>query len=235
MNILILDDNVEDTKKIKNDLWNFFCNYEDKVHFDIFSKINQNIPFLKYQLAFLDIDLEDEKYTGIDIAQRIKEFNSSCYIVFISAKNNLIHSTLKVQPFFFIRKSNYIEDLDVFFMIFKDRIRHYDVVQIEYLSEQHVINIEDIIYIKATNHKSTLYTKRGTFQDNRTLKLFLKILPHEKYVQIHRAIIINFDYLLKRTNSAVILSMNTDCPIELQIGRTYKENFNKAYREMLLR
>lgn len=235
MNILLIDDDTNFIEKLKDDLWKFFYDYEDKTYFSIYSKMDDNIQFLDYQLAFLDIDLSCEKYTGIDIAEYIRMINPSCYIVFVSAKNHLIHSTLKVHPFFFIRKSNYSIDLDVFFKIFKDKIKKNVVIQLEYLSEQHIINIDDIIYIKATNHKSIVHTKKGNFYDNRTLKSFSKILTYEKYVQIHRSVIINMDFLLKRTNTSVILLLYENETIELIIGRTYKNNFNQAYKEMLLR
>lgn len=235
MNILIIEDDTTFIDKLKHDLLIFFSNYNDRTCFSTYHTKENSIPFMKFQIAFLDIDLESSEYTGIDIATKIRSSNPFCYIVFISAKNDLIHSTFKIQPFFFIRKSNYNEDFDVFCMLFKDKIKKKDMIEIEYLSVQQLLNIYDIVYIKAINHCINLYTKNGMYEDNHTLKSFYEILPKEIFVQIHRSIIINIDYLIKRTNSSVILSLDDNKTIELEIGRKYKDNFNKSYMEMLLR
>lgn len=235
MNILIVDDDTIWVKKFKHDVQNFFYDYEDKTLFDIYFKNDKSIPFHQYQLAFLDIDMGSNQFKGIEIAEELRKQNPSCYIVFVSAKNNLIHATLKIQPFFFIRKSNYQEDLDVFFTIFKDKIKQHHVIQLEYLSEQHVINMEDIVYVEAFNHSCKIYTRNQEYYDNRTLKSFLSILSQDQFVQIHRAIIINFNYLLKRTSTTVTMFLEGNQEIELFIGRTYRTSFNNAYKEMLLK
>jgi len=235
MNILIIDDEEIFNEKLKKDLWNFFFKYDDNICIDMFLTMKEEIPLLKYQLAFLDIDLRIENYTGIDIARQLGRINPSCYIIFVSAKNDLIHSSLHVQPFFFIRKSNYLVDLDAFFILFKNKIKKNQVIKLKYSYDQHIVKLENIIYIKAQDHHCTVYTQHRSLQDYNTLKSLLQKLPKDKFVQIHRSLIINLDYVVKHTRTTVILLADENSTIEFSIGRAYKKYFHIAYKEKLLR
>lgn len=113
MNILIIDDDVEMIKKLKKDLFNFFSGYVDKTYIYSYSSNYFSIDkTIDYDFCFVDIDLIEEN--GIEVAKYIKEEQLKVKIVFISSYLNLIHDSLIVQPFYFIRKKYYKNDLENF-------------------------------------------------------------------------------------------------------------------------
>ena len=88
----------------------------DQVIIDQYTNINL-FPF-QYDIYFLDIDLIDDN--GISIAGKIKVYDKSALIIFVTSNNNLVFSALKVQPFYLIRKGNFDEEFETALTLIKD-------------------------------------------------------------------------------------------------------------------
>ena len=56
-----------------------------------------------YDVLLLDIDMPDK--TGFDIAQAIRQNSIKTFIIFVTAKTDLVYSSFEYQPFDFIRKN----------------------------------------------------------------------------------------------------------------------------------
>lgn len=230
MNVLILDDNVEFAYKIKNDLQGRFSTLCDKSYFDIFTDNFSHIPLrTKYDMAFLDIDLKEEN--GINLAKEIKQRGICKIIIFISSHAHLVYDSLTAQPYFFLRKSEYKNDLDVLFDLLGDSFEDHLFITLKYQGTKQVILVNDIIYVETVNHVLIFHTLNGEYQDNRLLKQFLNEVSQFNFVQIHKSFAINLDYLLNYTSTDVILAGR----VNLSIGRTYKTDFIMKYQEYLIR
>ena len=64
----------------------------------------------KYDLVFLDIDMP--KYSGMDVAEEIRKKSADTDIIFVSNREDRVFETFSVQPFGFIRKNCFTEDLN---------------------------------------------------------------------------------------------------------------------------
>lgn len=231
MNILFVDDNKDFINDLKKRVFIFISNYNDRTSSHVYHKYTSKLLETKYHLAFIDIDLADDNVNGIIIAEKIKELNPACYIVFVSARNDLMHSSLRVQPFYFIRKTNYIEDLDIFFDLFCDKMYNFDILQLTYLSKSYTVSSFEILYLEAYQHITCIHTQDDIFYDKRSLKQFCSILSKDFFVQIHRSLIINLRYMTNFTSSSVCINNND----EFKIGRTYKELCQSKIKEFLLK
>lgn len=230
MNILIVDNDKKFSEKIKLDLFNYFCNYHNEVNFDIYNDNFLDISFdKKYDYIFLDIDLH-ESYNGINLAEHIIELNSLADIVFISSHIDFIHETLFIRPFYFIRKMVYKSDIEAFFNIIEKNIKLNHEICLNYKGEKRIVNVNKIIMIEGQTHQLTVTTEDKIFYDNRTLKSILESLPKERFVQIHKGYIINLKYVYDYTTKVVKLSNG----IEINVGRSYKENFMKCVKEYII-
>lgn len=228
MNVLILDDDKEFVERLKNDLFVFLSGFNDHVHFDGYHSNFNNLSLKdSYDLAFIDIDLNEAD--GISIAKKIKKGNLCNILIFVSAQNHLIHDTMIVRPFFFVRKSHYKEDLYVCFEIIKDSIRDKYLINVRNKTNKSCISAHQIIYIESLEHSLKVYTHNNVYYDSRTLKAFKENLP-DKFVQIHKSYIINLDFLDTFNANEVIL-MNG---FKVSFGRKYKNDFEKIYKEYLL-
>lgn len=238
MNILIIDDDIPFSKKFKDDIYDFFMKYNDQVVIDIINFHFSDLSIHKrYDIIFIDIELPNTD--GILLSKTLKRQNPTSLFIFVSAKNNLIHSSLTVQPFFFIRKNNYSQDLAIFFDLFQEAISYNTMIQLSYKTTKATISIQDIVYIEATQHILNIYTQDHIYKDNRSLKVIMKEIPNHCFIQIHRSFIINCNYVHSFSRGTVHLfkasheAMNSQYT-SLSISRSYQKHFEEKYQEFLL-
>lgn len=231
MNILLVDDNPEILKRIEKDLFKYFSEHVEKVNFYSYSSHFSSINIeYDYDFVFIDIDLVDEN--GIELVSTIKEIHPNIKVVFLSSYLNLIHDSLFVQPFYFIRKANYEEDLNKFFLILNKLEKVNQIIELNYKNTKHKINVQDIYYISSFGHELTIVAKSGTFSDNRKLKEILEYVQlHHYFVRIHKSYIINLDYLKSYKHNVIYMIDGA----EINLGRIYKLEFENKYREFLLK
>lgn len=230
MNILIIDDNNEFIEKIKNDLFYHLCHFYEKINFITSEKPLENIEeYENIDFAFFDIDLPEKN--GILFAKEFRDMYPKTIIVFISSHIHLVHNTLVVRPFYFIRKTTYKKDINTFFKLINDIVINKEAIDLYYNTERSRIFTDDIIYVEAQVHKLIIHTTNGVFYDNHSLKEFLMILPTDTFIRIHKSFIINSNYLTKVSTNNLVLNNS----ISLNIGRFYKDDFEKFYKDFLIR
>lgn len=234
MKILIIDDDIVFANSFSKEISNFFYTYDSDVEISIVNSGFSHINLTDFYLfAFVDINLKE--VSGIDISKIIKDHNPTCNIVYISAKNNLIHSSLITHPFFFIRKSHYEDDLAIFYKLVKESIMNFFKIQLSYKSKRVLVQIKEIVYIEAHHHILYVYTLNNSYTDNRSLKEISDFLPLEFFCQTHRSFFINFNYVISYTKGEVSLySKISPKPTKIVISRTFQKQFEEKYQEFLL-
>ncbi len=90
------------------------------------------------------------------------------------------------------------------------------------------IKLADVVYVKAENQYSEIICSFGkTYVIRKPLKDWLEILPHNKFVRIHRSVICNLNFInsvTKQSNQNYSVSItNSTCLLE--VSRTYKKAF----------
>lgn len=231
MNILIIDDDEDFISILKNKIFLCVSEYNDRTFFHLYNDYNSELFKKKYQIAFIDIDLQKKVINGISVAEKIRELNPFCFIIFVSARNDLIHSSLQVQPFFFIRKNCFEKDFHFFWNLFQEKVKSFDVLTLSYNSSHCTIYPFDILYVEAYDHISCIHTKNKIYYDNRTLTDFYSMLSKEFFLQIHRSVVVNLKYMTSFTSSAICLGEK----YKFNIGRSYKNKCKKVIEEFLLK
>lgn len=230
VNVLLIDDDESFSKKIYKDLFAYFSEFYEEINIDSYYSDFLSINFsLNYDYAFIDIDLKE--LNGIDIAKNIKMNNSKTIINFISSHHNLIHNSLVVQPFYFIRKMNYSDDIKLFFELINEQIKSRTIIDLNYSGTKTRIFTDEIIYIEVKLHKLIIKTKEREYYDNRSLKNIEKLLAKDTFIRIHKSYIVNLDYLVSYRKNLLILNGN----VEITIGRAYKKEFEIFYKDYLLK
>lgn len=231
MNILIMDDDEKFITSLKEKILIYISEYNDRTFFYLYNNYDSAIFLDKYQIAFIDIDLQMQVVDGIAIAEKIRELNPSCYIVFVSARNDLIHSSLQVQPFFFIRKMVFEKDFQFFWSLFQKKLKNFEVLTLSYESKYFTIYPFDILYVEAFDHISCIHTKNKLYYDKHTLTDFYSMLSKDYFLQIHRSIIVNLKYMTSFNSNTICLEEK----YKFNIGRSYKEKCKKVIKEFLLK
>lgn len=217
MHIALIDDDIVFLERLKK-LCNTYCkNLFKSYQIDVFSN-EKKLYEEKYDVYFLDIDLGTEN--GIEIAKCIKDIYADSIIIFISAKSYLIFNALKVQPFYFVRKSNVEEELAYAFFLLKDCYMQKEYYSFKYNYDDVNLLVDDIIYVEVNDHLLTIVTKEKSFYVYKTIKELLSEIDSNKIVQINRKNCVNINHIISENKTTIKL----DNGAILKVGKMYKKN-----------
>lgn len=105
----IVDDNKQDLATVQNAFETIISGSDHIVEYHLCTD-PQTFPFNKpFNIYILDIDMPG--LNGFELAERIYSFNPQAVIVFCTMHNNLVFNAFRMNAFYFVRKSNLLEDL----------------------------------------------------------------------------------------------------------------------------
>ena len=165
---------------------------------------------------------------GISYAKKLKEINSQLIIIFVSQREDLVFQTFSVQPFQFIRKKHYQEDIEEVFSQLNYFLQQ-TTMPLEINNQKIYLNPLDIISVISLDHDVIITTEKKIY----TLKDSLKSFCHanEKYfiVQIKKNLAISL-YKVEKVKGNKIIYENQ----EYTIGRIYQKSFKMLYERYLM-
>lgn len=231
MNILIIEDDRNFAKTLKNDILNFISAYVYRSEFYIcHDNYEEECKNINCDMAFIDIQL-DGKDLGITLAKEISLNNETVSIIFVTNRDNIMHDTFIVRPFYYIRKSCYQEDFLVFCRLFEKSLKSDNYMTLSYGHSKTAVLKSNICYVEIHDQILYVHTNQKVHKDTRSLKAFLNDLKNEEYfIQIHKSYAIHLKYIIAHNKGKVILLNG----LEIKIGRGFMKNFEKKYKEYLL-
>ena len=198
---------------------------EDNIN-DALVSIKENKP----DLILLDINLEGDE-DGIMLAQDInKDFRIPFIFLTSNADQLTIQRVKRTYPAGFIVKPFNEKDLlsNIEIALFSsagtnENNQDINTIFIKDGNSLIKLKIDEIIFIRADDNYSKIYTTTGDYVISTTLKLVENELPSNKFIRIHRSYLVNIYYIEIIKNSYVKIGKHN-----MPIGRSYqKELFNK--------
>lgn len=225
MKVLFCDDDLNMLKQIENDFTHYFYRKIENLQITMQSESFNNIDY--YDLCFLDIDLIE--YDGIKLAEQLKAINKKIIIIFISQREDLVFKSLSVQPFQFIRKKYYKEDLQQVFLQLNTFIQHHTITL--KLTDQKIVHIRamDILSVISLDHDVIITTLNTNYTVKDSLKNFCQMNQKNFIVQIKKNFAISL-YNVEQVKGSIVLYDHQ----EYKIGRCYQKNFKKLYERYLI-
>ncbi len=167
-----------------------------------------------HDIYFLDIDIPEQD--GISLAEKIKDRNPDAYILFVSAREERVFDTFRIQPLAFVRKSNFAEDMK---KAMKTLMEHLDKPADQMLDFQdelgHVIplNLTRLMYIEANEKYQNLVSTDGTELIRCSISDLEKALVPHHFIRIHRGYLVNPQYIYRINTSDIILDGGQKLPL----------------------
>lgn len=230
MQLLILDD---DTKSIS---WMVeeieFILVRNDIDTKIFQKPKELIEYSIYHrdifLAILDINLCDQEFDGITVAQRIKFFNSHIIIIFCSACIKKYTERLLKTEFIALGKDELKELPSTILQAKKeyDAVHNTGSIEYEYIfyKVKYVVNLNEVLYFTSAGHKviikkldgeSFFYDKLDNVEED------IKELAGKKFIRISKSYLVNIDYIEGKEKNKIKVGNNW-----IKITRNFKTNIN---------
>ncbi|WP_249029596.1 LytR/AlgR family response regulator transcription factor [Tannockella kyphosi] len=229
MNVIIIEDDKDFSKKLHTDLQVFFGeNKCDTVISNVSENFDNAISNLEFDIAFLDIDLI--LCNGIDLAHKIAKKNTKCLVIFVSSRKDLVFQSLTVQPFYFVRKQSYQDDLRMLFVLLRKHLNRNMIPAFTLRKTKKQIPLHTICYVESKLHNLFIYTEKEVLTESYTLQDFINYSNEFGFVQVHRSYIVNMA-MVDRISVGQVMLFNG---ISIPVGRKYKVNFLEAYERYLL-
>ncbi len=190
-----------------------------------------------YDLIILDIYME--AVTGIDVARRIRESDSTCQLAFCTSSNEFASESYEVDAGYYLQKPISVEKITAM-------LKRLDLTRIEQsrtvrLPDGTLCLLRSIAYTEYHNHTVTFYLDGG-----KTQSVYMNhaeaeqlLLPYGNFHCINKGCIVNFNLVRNLEDGAFIMCDGTMLPIarrrlkELQDAFTV-HRFQRMEREVSL-
>ena len=188
-----------------------------------------------FDLIFLDISMPE--MDGIELAGEIKRFSRNSALIFVSSRTDRVFDTFAVQPFGFVRKSNFLEDIDeVITRYVNSAGKKEEDSSYLYLKDQqgtvaidvsHVTYIEcirnmQILHFDDSQEEHKLYSRMGTLEEE---------LKKYDFIRIHKGFLASCRFIRRFESKAVVLVTGEEIPV----GRSHHHEAMDAYLDYVSR
>ena len=180
-------------------------------------------------IAFLDIDMP--VINGFDVASLLHEKMPETKIIFVSNLENMVYTSLKFNPFRFIRK-NYLDkelkeaiDSAINELVLKNK---YIVLGNTYSEEK--VFIKDIAFLESRKNYVYVHLSDGREIAHRsTINNMQIVLRDCEFVRVHTAFLVN----LQKIKYIHKDEFELDNGIKIKASRSYFKDARKQYFEYL--
>lgn len=227
MRIALCDDEINFTRKLKSKLYDYSNNHNWDSVIDVFNSGNELLRSkTKYDIIIIDYQMDD--IDGLQTAKELRNgINQFSCIIFLTSYPEIAIPAYNVDTYRFVVKNTLFEGIYKALDDFRNTVKiDYDVI-IKTNSEFVTINTKDIIFIEVQNKFCYIHLfNDSVLITRRSLKNLYSELPKTHFLRIHKAFIINFEYIAERNNLFLtVRKINKQIPI----SRNYLSKFNNAY------
>lgn len=181
-----------------------------------------------FDMLLLDIQMQGQ--SGLELAQKLRRLGSRVSMIFITNREDCLRDGYSVQPIHFLLKPVSKEMLTS--ALKTDlRLNHSEKrVALPRSGQQVVLNVHEICIVESLNHECAFTMADGTHQSFLiSMAAVEKLLPQRLFVRCHRCYLVNMEYMLKLSHTAITLQSGYEVPI----GRNHYGNISEAFMRYL--
>lgn len=185
-----------------------------------------------YDVVFLDIDMP--KISGFDVAEKISE---KALIIFVTTHDELVYSSLKFQPFRFLRKTHLDNELsETLSAVIEYIAKRSAEKKIEFQTKERKVYLlaNEIEYIEVYGHWLRVVVTNGEpIECYGSLSEFEKILVPVGFVRTYKSYLVNLKYVYSMEKTKVVMDNKTEVPLSRYKAAEIKEKFKEYLRGVL--
>ncbi len=182
---------------------------------------------VEYDIIFLGYTLNGEN--GFEVAKTLRSKGMFSAIIFITDYVDFVFDSFKVAPYRFLVTP--IEEKVIFDVLddFLDGLDRHHYFSVKSGKDIFCLNTSEIFYLAADNKHCLIHIREQSVICKRTMAKIYTEMPKSHFVKIHRAFIVNLDYITKYNSDFLTLTNGE----KLYISRNYLKDFKTRYRRFL--
>lgn len=151
-------------------------------------------------IDILFCDIEMPQMDGIELCKRIPDNSKKPVIIFISNREDKVFDSLSVHPFGFIRKKNFLSDINDVVTNYLETLgkKAKDSIALKTLNEKNVvIELEKIMYIESNSKHQYIHLSdvEEPLVTTMSLTSLFNELKDHGFIQCHKAVVVNYIYI----------------------------------------
>ena len=228
MRIAIIDDITSERKLLRDRLEIQIS--RRRLHAEI-SEYKNGSSFLaaarkkRFELVFLDIYMEGEN--GVETAEKLREFDSECLLVFITSSADHALDGFRVRAIQYLVKPYSPESLET---LLDEILKRFPAAE-RYLELNTAcgpirLRLHEILYAEHFQHHIYIYTSDGrTYSVRQTLHEFAANLKDKRFIICNRGTIINLEYAEDFDGTAFLLKNGKEIPVSRNLSSAVRQSF----------
>ena len=175
-------------------------------------------------IALLDADFSGKRYSGIDIARRLRSFRTDAVILFVTNYIEYAPEGYEVHAFRYLLKSALRQKLPGYLHDAVEQVRSGRAsLKLQIGGEWMDVALSEILYIKSDRHTVTVHTARKCYTYYNSLTALEELLSDRGFLRIHKSILVNMAHLRKFHSQGAVLSDGTQLRVsEMNYGENKK-------------
>lgn len=188
---------------------------------DLIRNMNSNGGF---DIVFMDIELGEE--SGIEYGKKLKEYNSSAILIFISGFLTYFRDMSESEPFAFIEKP-FVNEKDKIFSTLDRAIKRMNrlknkIYSFEYKGEKYNIDLNEVLYFESRHRIIVLHAERENYEFYDKLDNVQNATDGitDAFARPNKSCYVNLNKIEKHTSSNITIKNEV-----IPISRKYAKEF----------
>ena len=198
---------------------------------DVYCKGNSLLFSNKiYDAIFLDVDLPD--IDGLSVAKTIRLKNDYTKIIFVSKNESLIAESIHYNPFRYVRKKNYKEEIKEAVNSLKQQWdKEKQIIEFTLFGRSILVPAKNIVYIESGQHKVIVNMIMDKISVNESMDSISKRLVPYGFIRVHKGYLVNYKFISLFSKEEVFLKNGE----RLSLSKYRKNQVLKEYQIFLLK
>lgn len=194
--------------------------------------LEQRFHEVHFKIVFLDIEMPRED--GISCGRRLRRIDSDVVLIYVSGREDRVFETFEVQPFGFVRKSNFLGDIEEVvsrYMSSHEAVFSDKTLVFTRKGNKFRVSMSDIMYIEGGGMYQRLYlheTSEPLEIDSRMEKLEEELAEYG-FMRVHKGYLVNFFYIKSIERSGEILLSDGR---RIPVSRRRKNDVKQEYLDL---
>lgn len=173
-------------------------------------------------IALLDADFSGKRYSGIDIARRLRSLRRDAVILFITHYIEYAPEGYEVNAFRYLLKSAVRSKLPGYLAEAVAQVRSGRAsLKLQIGGEWMNVPLSEILYIRSDRHTVTVHTVAKRYTYYQSLTALEEMLSDQGFLRIHKSVLVNMAHLKQFHSQGAVLSDGT----QLRVSEMhYSEN-----------